>query len=298
LGDNNLTISDWVQEGRFVAGLDTVLNSSEFQRADCAPRATGGDGLLSIADWVQAGRYAAGLDPAVPAFGPTGPTNTPPGALFSRNKDLSDRKLEVNAGIVAAGSVIETPVLLTADGNENAVGFSLAFDPARLAFQGFSLGASLDGAFTQANTQAVANGVFGIAFANAAGQSFSPGASEVARLRFLALAGVGETAITFADKPVFREIVDATADPLPIAYVGGIVRVADRPFIASVELAGGSGIRLTLGGPPGSAGVVEASPDLLHWIPVSTNVFGSASAPWIDTAPQVAQRFYRLVTLP
>src|SRR5262249_43154071 len=74
-GDNNgtVTIADWVQIGRFAAGLDTAEIGSEFQRADCAPRATLGDGEISIADWVQAGRYAAGLDPIVPAGGPSGP---------------------------------------------------------------------------------------------------------------------------------------------------------------------------------------------------------------------------------
>lgn len=71
-GDNAVTISDWVKVGRLVAGLDTALNSSEFQRADCAPRMTGtnltlGDGRLTVADWTQAGRYTAGLDPLTAA---------------------------------------------------------------------------------------------------------------------------------------------------------------------------------------------------------------------------------------
>ena len=70
-GDGSLNISDWVQVGRFVAGLDSPTNGVEFQRADCAPRSTLGDGALTVSDWVQAGRYAAGLDPAVRAGGPT-----------------------------------------------------------------------------------------------------------------------------------------------------------------------------------------------------------------------------------
>jgi hypothetical protein len=59
--------------GRFVAGLDTPNPGSEFQQADSAPRSTFGDGVITIADWVQCGRYAAGLDPATAAGGPTGP---------------------------------------------------------------------------------------------------------------------------------------------------------------------------------------------------------------------------------
>jgi sugar lactone lactonase YvrE len=59
-GNERVNIADWVQEGRFVAGLDIVSNGSEFQRADCAPRATQGDGQITVADWVQVGRYAWG----------------------------------------------------------------------------------------------------------------------------------------------------------------------------------------------------------------------------------------------
>src|SRR5207249_3391694 len=74
-GNNNGTVSiaDWVQCGRFAAGLDTPNFGSEFQRADTAPRATFGNGSVTISDWVQCGRYAAGLDPATAAGGPTGP---------------------------------------------------------------------------------------------------------------------------------------------------------------------------------------------------------------------------------
>jgi hypothetical protein len=72
-GDNNgqVTVTDWVQVGKFVAGLDTAAPGNEYQRADCAPRTGLGDGRISIIDWTQAGRYAAALDPATPAGGPT-----------------------------------------------------------------------------------------------------------------------------------------------------------------------------------------------------------------------------------
>ncbi len=68
-GNNNgtVTIADWVQTGRFAAGVDAAAGS-EFQRADCAPKETKGDGRMSIADWVQAGRYAAGIDTVVAAL--------------------------------------------------------------------------------------------------------------------------------------------------------------------------------------------------------------------------------------
>ncbi len=72
-GNGIVSITDWVKVGRIVAGLDVVANGSDFQKADCAGRATLGNGVLSISDWVQAGRYAAGLDPSTAVGGPSAP---------------------------------------------------------------------------------------------------------------------------------------------------------------------------------------------------------------------------------
>ena len=69
--DDALLVNDWVQVGRFVAGLDTFADGSEFQRADCAPYADRGDGQVLVNDWVQAGRYVAGLDAPQAQGGPT-----------------------------------------------------------------------------------------------------------------------------------------------------------------------------------------------------------------------------------
>ena len=77
-GDGDLLVNDWVQVGRFVAGLDVPAAGSEFQRADCAPLDTSGDGQLLVNDWVQAGRYVAGLDAAQGQAGPTGPPKEEP----------------------------------------------------------------------------------------------------------------------------------------------------------------------------------------------------------------------------
>jgi hypothetical protein len=60
-GNGAVTIGDWAQVGRFVAGLD-LPTADQFFRAD-ANR----NGFLSISDWVLCGRYAAGMDPPTPA---------------------------------------------------------------------------------------------------------------------------------------------------------------------------------------------------------------------------------------
>ncbi|MGH9798848.1 MAG: carboxypeptidase-like regulatory domain-containing protein, partial [Blastocatellia bacterium] len=73
-GNNNgtITVGDFTQVGRFVAGLNTPDQLNEYQRADCAPRVSLGNGVLSVSDYTQAGRYAAGIDVVNPAGGPAG----------------------------------------------------------------------------------------------------------------------------------------------------------------------------------------------------------------------------------
>ncbi|MFN7930992.1 MAG: hypothetical protein U0Y68_24305 [Blastocatellia bacterium] len=92
-GNGAVSIADWTQLGRFVAGLDTVSVGSEFQRADCAPRAIAGDGKITIGDWVQAGRYAAGLDAPTAAAGPSNPINA---ATTARAQIESASSVQIN----------------------------------------------------------------------------------------------------------------------------------------------------------------------------------------------------------
>jgi hypothetical protein len=81
-----VNLQDFVQIGRFAIGLDTVNIGGEFQRADCAPRATKGDGAVNLADYVQAGRFATGIDPTTSIGGPTGPTSLAPESISSARR--------------------------------------------------------------------------------------------------------------------------------------------------------------------------------------------------------------------
>src|SRR5207248_1251778 len=76
-GDNNASLADWLLLGRYAARLDYPTNAAEFQRADCAPRATQGDGAIKVSDWVQAGRYVFGFDAAAAVGGPTNEQASP-----------------------------------------------------------------------------------------------------------------------------------------------------------------------------------------------------------------------------
>ena len=125
--------------GRFIAGLDMAAVGSEFQRADCAPRSTLGDGRLTIIDWVQAGRYAAGLDPVVAMGGPSSPvaqsfTKSAPQWQWAANPATAKVRLMQNAVSTDGSLRIE----LEATGAENALAFSLRFDSLRWRFRSVS----------------------------------------------------------------------------------------------------------------------------------------------------------------
>jgi uncharacterized protein (TIGR03437 family) len=245
-GSNNgsVTIADWVQVGRFAAGLDTVPAGSEFQRADCAPRATLGDGRVNIADWVQAGRYAAGVDEVVAAGGPTVPVSSL----------LAEREFAVMEGEVAAlaqpttrtvrlrdasllpGQQGTLAIELDALGNENALGFSLSFDPAKLRFVSATLGNGTNGATLNVNSNQAANGRVGFAVALSAGQNVAAGTRQLLVVTFAAQANAaGAVTVTLGDAPVGREIVDAAARNLTANWTAGVVTIART--VANVSAA-------------------------------------------------------------
>ena len=237
-GDKAVTITDWVLVGRYAARLDYPTNGSEYQRADCAPRSTLGDGAITVADWVQAGRYAAGLDPATRAGGPTndlGPnvvkltSNTKPApkglsrALRVANVDL----VQTQPGAVS--------VYLDAQGDENALGFSLSFDPATLSFMSTSLGSGAAGATIDVNTNQV--GVAAVVLALPVGSTFAAGTQEILKVSMAPVAtAAGFYTVALGDQPVVRQVVDANATPLVTTYMNGSITVNPPPSLTATRL--------------------------------------------------------------
>ncbi len=225
-GDKSATLSDWLLMGRYAARLDYPTNAPEFQRADCAPRATLGDGAIKVTDWVQVGRYASGLEPLTPVGGPTNEI-AGPGAGPS-----ASRLVTVGGTMLIQGRTGTVGVTLAAQGNENALGFSLAFDPTLVSFAGASLGSAASGATLYVNTNQAASGRLGFALALGTGSSFAPGTREVVEVSFLAsLSGSGSFTPSFGDQPVPREVSDAAASALPASYVNSTITINPPPSL-------------------------------------------------------------------
>jgi hypothetical protein len=235
-GNNNgqVTVTDWTQVGRFVAGLDTAAAGSEYQRADCAPRSSLGDGRLTAADYTQAGRYAAGLDPAVPAGGPTGP----PAAVSAASSDAGWRQSLANdhgddarwlraVNVSSAGGTHSFAFDLDARGVENAVSFSLGFDPRQWRFVSASPGADAGEASIIVNDDEATAGRLGVVIALPAGQALTPGARRIVIVNFDRLFDNRDNRrlragpIEFNHSPAACEVADVEANPLPAIFAFG-----------------------------------------------------------------------------
>lgn len=220
-GSGAVSLADWVQTGRFAVALDTISSTSEFVRADCAPRETLGNGALSLADWVQAGRYAIGLDPVVTAGGPTGPpplTGLVDTELAVANIVRYGLQRRTGASVElrsssARSAVSMTEVLLNTSGIENAMSFSLSFDPAHWKFAGIEAGRDVSAATVIVNSHRLADGRIGIALALPPGQSMVAGWRSMVVVRFdrrtSRLSRVSRIVIS-DDEPVRREVVDVS----------------------------------------------------------------------------------------
>ena len=266
-GNGSVTIADWTQVGRFVTGLDAPQDGSEFQRADCAPKDSVGDGRLTIADWVMAGRYAGGLETITASGGPTMFSfagtfeKAVPTEFFSQLIALEPeqgRSVRVVPATFNRGQDNTLSIELAAQGNENAIGFSLAYDATQLSFVRASLGADAAGAILNVNQAQLNLGRVGIGIALPSGQSFASGARQILTVTFSVpqSSSVNTTTISFGDQPIAREVVDATANVLQTNYLPDVVtlnpQISGTPSLSSVSpntvLVGAPSFVLTLNG--------------------------------------------------
>jgi len=303
-GDEELTVSDWVLEGRYVAMLDYPTNASEFERADCAPRATGGDGAITIMDWVQIGRYMAGLDPLTPAGTNTGSL---PGPMVARRnlpsgpvKNDQSRQLQVQNAVILQGQSGTVSVNLEALGDENALGFSLSFDPSVLTYTGASQGSSLsttNGATFIVNDMQAASGRLGFVLGLQAGTNFSIGNQQVAKINFSTRSSaLGSHAVALGNQPVMCQVSDANASALTnITYINGTVLVSQPPSL-SIAL---SDQAIQLSWPLWASNFIlqQASGQLspgMTWSSVGTTPAAATNANTVTLPLSTTNRFYRL----
>lgn len=69
--------------------------------------------------------------------------------------------------------------------------------------------------------------------------------------------------------------------------------------LISAGVTGNGAFRCEVRGEAAETCVIQASPDLLNWVPMQTNILGATPFPFVDSdAPQYPFRWYRVVILP
>jgi hypothetical protein len=232
--DGNVSIQDWAQIGRFMALLDSVIPGSEFQRADCAPLQTQGDGRLSVADWAQAGRFAAHLDQVPFAAGPvTATVGSSPELMIASADNSAQSVVRIEPSESLAGQH-SLSIVLDANGTENALGFSLMFDPSLLRFESARKNDASSDAVLQINSTSISKGRVGFALALGVDRAFPPGRHELMTITFTSPKGVGESiGLEFSNTPIDREVVDQKANPLRASFVStraGVNPIEDAQY--------------------------------------------------------------------
>ena len=194
-----------------------------------------------------------------------------------------------------SGAFVRVPVNLQSLGNENAVGFSLLFDPAVLSrprATNLPLGATL-----ALNTNQVASGALGVSLTLPGLSTFSAGDAALGEFIFdtAPSTSVVNTFAGFGTAPWPRLVSGTNGDALAALFAAGTVKL--EPF----RMAGGArsnGVyRFTFAAGAGNTFVVDASEDLQVWTPMTTNVGGANPFQFSETNA-LPYRFYRVRLLP
>ncbi|MBI4661195.1 MAG: tandem-95 repeat protein [Verrucomicrobia bacterium] len=319
--DGTVTPSDWVQVGLFALNSDSPASPGEFQRADCAPRALDGqlvlgDGVVNLADWVQAGRYALGLDAPVPkAGGPVQSTPTPqgaerrPGSLAPQSLHVGRdaRRIHVQDRVVSAGQGFLVWIGLDSQGDENALGFSLDYDPRAMEFVGARLASGAHGAMLLTNGKELERGRLGMALALPPGQTFQRGLRSLIVMEFASsmTAGGSLSRIRFVDDPVRRAVAMADAHETRGEFDDGTILIEEAgaamagwprsPKLNVVTRLPEGDVLLRLAAEAGREYFIDVSEDLVKWRPLRMVSMAAGDFEFADVeASRFPSCYYRL----
>jgi hypothetical protein len=211
---------------------------------------------LTSGDSAQATRYAAGLDPAQPTAGPTEPTAAraaqEPKTETESDEDLVlPRVVRVDTEASSAGSFVTVDIRADTNADENAYGFSIAYDPMKLSVvdpvADIQLGTgavdTLNGIpGLTVNPGFIGDGKIGFLIQLAAGRSIKAGTNvQLLTVRFKVApnAPIGLIGIDLGDDPIEREVVGGSplvVRPTTFASGGGVL--VSGPTASMVEISG------------------------------------------------------------
>src|SRR5262249_35564840 len=128
-----------------------------------------------------------------------------------------------------------------AQGDENALGFSLRFNPSTWQFVSAAMGSDARDSVLNINSKYAVNGHVGTVLSLPTGQTFAAGMRELVRFKFTPITPVTDKSmvVAFDDYPVLRELADKQANSLAVDFVGlGTLRTVSVVSAASYSRAG------------------------------------------------------------
>lgn len=155
----------------------------------------------------------------------------------------------------APGTAVTVPVALLADGGENRVRGSVAYDTNQLVFS--SVSTPLTGSLSFTNA---ASGQVGFDLALPPTQSFSAGSNLVVLLNFTVGAGVTQnlSGLILQGEPVTNQVLNAAGAPLPCYFNSGVLLLKSLAAYSVQDLSGATVEWLTILNPTSSRGSVSS----------------------------------------
>jgi hypothetical protein len=178
-------------------------------------------------------------------------------------------------------------VRVNAQGDENAFGFTILFDPSKLAFRSASKTSATGPAVLNVNSSRAASGIVAVALALPVGSMMASGSQDIVSLAFAtAENATGTVAVAFTDWPVVREVSNPTANAVPATYNNGSVNFDTTPIVPPVLRVERFPEGLLLSWPASAEGFLLET----------TETLGGAWTQWDVLRLEIAGR--TLVTLP
>jgi hypothetical protein len=192
--------------------------------------------------------------------------------------------VQITANAIGPDGQFSLPIVLIANGDENALGFSLNFPTDLLKFVSVTLAETNSNATLALNTNRAAFGELGMGIALPPGATFSAGTREIARvvLRASAVSFAALAEITFGDEPTTRQVSDPFAQRLAANFIGTSVSIPAFGTVVFANLYLASGV---------NAPVVSCNGAKLPGPDYRAGLFGgkTATSLWLlDETPLVA----------
>ncbi|MBK9768802.1 MAG: hypothetical protein IPP63_18300 [Chloracidobacterium sp.] len=188
--------------------------------------------MLTAGDYVQAGRYAAGLDMWSGAGGETLASLFPFQEMTKGQDDsqqtLQPRILRVEDVSASRDSTVTVSISIDAQGDENGFGFTISYDGTILSNPVVLTGADMPG--TPPIVNSLTAGKVGVVTAMTTGTTIPFGTREIVKIRFniLPTASGGPTSITFTGAPpVVNQVSSAAAEALPTTFTAGTLTILE-----------------------------------------------------------------------